>query len=79
MKSLSSEKHSLIPKNWIEYWDQDPLWANSVFWKMNAQFLFEKLPSLIDLKKHTHVVTLGCGPGFFEDLLAPQVKNVGST
>jgi 2-polyprenyl-3-methyl-5-hydroxy-6-metoxy-1,4-benzoquinol methylase len=60
------------PSAWTEYWEKDDFWADSPLWRKNAALLAAYLKP----KAEDTVLSLGCGAGHLEALLAPSVKSI---
>ena len=64
---------------WIDYWEKDDFWANSVIWQRNAELLIKNVAGVLSLGPQDEVLTIGCGGGQLEALLAPQVRSLLAT
>ncbi len=65
-----------IPSGWIEYWNQDQFWTSSELWEINARIFFNRFKAVVALQPEDEVLTVGCGTGHLESLLAPHVKSL---
>lgn len=82
MPSLEPNKNlfsSSIPQTWREYWNLDQSWRGSKIWQINARILAGRLTRLVQLSQDDRVLTVGCGSGYLENLLAPRVRSILAT
>lgn len=63
-------------KSWLEYWARDEFWLNSGAWKLNADIFLRRSAPWIEFHAADAVLTIGCGAGHLEALLAPRVERI---
>ncbi len=64
--------------NWQEYWKNDDFWIRTKIFKLNLQLYMPEIQKIIHLNKSDSVLNIGCGLGYFEELLSPLVKDIYS-
>ena len=61
---------------WVDYWNQNDFWNSTPLWKINAAIFYLNLKKIIPLQPNEPVLSIGCGPGYFEKLLAKDVERI---
>lgn len=70
MNSLKTET------SWKKFWENEETWTYPDLYKISAQIFFDRAQKYVQWKKQDTVLNYGCGPGFLEALLAPEVSSI---
>lgn len=62
--------------NWEKYWEQDSLWSEIDFWKINSKIFADTLNKVAPPKRDSVILDVGCGSGDFELFWANRVKEI---
>jgi ubiquinone/menaquinone biosynthesis C-methylase UbiE len=62
------------PATWINYWDRDTHFRTMM--KNMTQYFFTRSKDVLHYNKNDVVLDIGCGPGFLEDCLYPEVHEI---
>ena len=62
-------------KSWIEYWDSENITSDNI-WKKGNTFLYKNTLKSINYRPTDVVMDIGCGKGFFSELISNKVKKI---
>ena len=62
-------------KSWIEYWDSENITSDNI-WKKGNTFLYKNTLKSINYRPTDVVMDIGCGKGFFSEIISNKVKKI---
>ncbi len=61
---------------WTAYWNQSKVWPSPRIYELNAQLFYDGIQKEIPLNSTHRILNIGCGPGYLERLLSPQIESM---